>query len=215
MNRKHKVILLSDNRNARYKDIVTSPRYKNKIQLFGTFENSYENECKTQHLYIISDKEIKEGNWFVSSKTIHKCTYIIEDTNEIMCNICDGTGFIQLGIKTNKCHKIIASTNTSLNLPQLSQSFITKYIEEYNKSNIITEVMVEYDEEPTIDGDSDKYAELHINSKDNTIIIKDAKTNWSKDEIIVLINKFAERFMPHTDKVFVKEAINNWINRNT
>ena len=45
--------------------------------------------------------------------------------------------------------KIIATTDISLvkeyNLPEPSQSFIQKYIEEYNRGNIITDVLVEYE----------------------------------------------------------------------
>ena len=67
---------------------------------------------------------------------------------------------------SNRNKKIIATTDTSLNyiehddtvpypkgvqirLPQPSQQFITKYIEDYNKGNVITDVLVEYEQDYT------------------------------------------------------------------
>ena len=65
-----------------------------------------------------------------------------------------------------ECKKVIATTDTSLkqfiyttmvidegdiyqSLPQPSQQFIEKYIEEYNKGNIIIDVLVEYEQDYT------------------------------------------------------------------
>ena len=81
--------------------------------------------------------------------------------------------------------KIIATTDISLvkeyNLPQPSQQFIQKYIEEYNRGNIITDVLVEYElisnEEyflNTINPDDDvPYFDenLKINPKNNSLNI--------------------------------------------
>ena len=135
-----------------------------------------------QNLYFLSDEEIKEGDWFISNKEIHQYR-----------------GDIIPEILKSGYRKIIATTDTSLkidnpnydigrlayiNLPQPSQQFIQKYIEEYNRGNIITDVLVEYElvsnEEyflNTINPDDDvPYfdEDLKINPKDNTITIKKA-----------------------------------------
>lgn len=75
-------------------------------------------------------------------------------------------------------------------LPQPSQQFITKYIEEYNKGNIITDVLVEYDSyTPGIDDSGYGFAigkeieTIKVNSKDNTITIKKLKGSWNRSEI--------------------------------
>ena len=87
-------------------------------------------------------------------------------------------------------------------LPQPSQQFIQKYIEEYNKGNVITDVLVEYElisnEEyfgNTVNPDDDvPYFDekLKINPKDNNIIIKIAKDSWSREEVIEFGNKVKE-----------------------
>ena len=104
-----------------------------------------------QHLYIISDDEIKESDYCYSYKT-----------NKIVKATCD------VSKKANKnigfWKKVIATTDNSLQwldesernyelarpnglwkcLPQPSQQFIQKFVEEYNKGNVITDVLVEY-----------------------------------------------------------------------
>ena len=132
---------------------------------------------KPQHLYIISDDEIKEGDLHITS---------------------DHEGY------GDKKYKIIATTDASLNLPQPSQQFIEKYIESYNKGEVITDVLVEYEQtklyiEPQnyqqyisqpkelqfpITTNVDDIYGLKINPKDNTITIKKLKDSWNKDEII-------------------------------
>ena len=139
------------------------------------------------YLYIISDDEIKEGDYYILST--NKPLIVLKSTG-------DGDYF--------NCNKIIATTDTSLkieidgnrgdllpdvsfdiNLPQPSQQFIEKYIEEYNKGNVITDVLVEYEEWCNCNGSikmlkhlrttkCDKcieWEELKINPKDNSLNI--------------------------------------------
>ena len=112
----------------------------------GLLYNSNDYIGINQHLYIISDDEIKEGNY-----------YIIDDIPELLKN--NGLKFID-----DYCKKVIATTDTSLYthqketvslpervfyLPHPSQQFIQKYIEEYNKGNVITAVLVDYEQDYT------------------------------------------------------------------
>ena len=147
-----------------------------------------------RHLYILSDEEINEGNWCEDNGVI----YQIKDKNHLLTVLNFGNA-----------KKIIATTDKSLSprihkgetvdesypkefrnsiLPQPSQSFIQKYVEEYNKGNIITEVMVEY--ERYLDQISFDYeihvTKLKINPKDNTISVRKIKDSWSREEIIEL-----------------------------
>ena len=92
-------------------------------------------------------------------------------------------------------------TDLKFVLPKPSNSFISKYIEEYNKGNIITDVLVEYElvsnEEyflNTINPDDDvPYFDenLKINPKDNTITIKKVKDTYTREEHISNIKKFS------------------------
>jgi hypothetical protein len=74
-------------------------------------------------------------------------------------------------------------------LPQPSQSFIEKFVEEYNYRGVITEVMVEYESigayaNPKYNSDY----QLKINS-DNTINIINSKERWSREEVVELLYK--------------------------
>lgn len=148
-------------------------------------------DTKFQELYIISDDKIKKDDWF------------IEEGCELPINASYDKGL------SENCKKIIATTDRSIVLntpeakllPQPSEQFITKYIEEYNKSNIITDVLVEYTcntcnstksiHNGMFEVDCDKcnykngneYPDLKINLKDNTITIKKLKDNFTIDEI--------------------------------
>ena len=167
-----------------------------------------------QHLYIISDDKIKKDDYYIlftdKALTVLKCTG-------------DGDYF--------NCKKIIATTDTSLtikhkcspylrdwNLPQPSQQFIEKFIEEYNKGNIITDVLVEYETLKTTAnnkhfGEGHIYSitnKLKINPKDNTITIKKLKDSWNKEEIIKLIKSFANNYQYASNDI----GYNKWIEEN-
>jgi len=162
-----------------------------------------------QHLYIISDDEIKEGDWYLVNQygnglLLATKPATIED--------------IKYQHKF-ECKKIIATTDKSLTtketvypeelihpLPQPSESFIQKYIENYNKGEVIKEVMVECDSkfetiqfgqagfpEDDVSSWNDK---PKVNPKDNTINIQLIKTSWTKEEVESLFNQFTE-FISH------------------
>lgn len=101
--------------------------------------------AKSYHLYILSDDKIEEGDWF------YDFLYKVKQYNKT-----------KKIIPASYSKKIIATTDTSLKipgddydprsktgrewifLPEPSQSFIKVFIEEYNKGNVITDVMVGY-----------------------------------------------------------------------
>ena len=176
MFKKAKVVILPTNQQTKYLMVYSDvEKTKGKLILNGLKNDEYK---EYQHLYIISDDEIKEGDY-----------YIIDDIPELLKN--NGLKFID-----DYCKKVIATTDTSLYthqketvslpervfyLPQPSQQFIEKYIEEYNKGNVITDVLIEYElisnEEyfgNTVNPDNDvPYFDekLKINPKDNSLNI--------------------------------------------
>ena len=153
------------------------------------------------NLYIISDDEIKEGDWIITN---------IHNKIEQVLNNQTSLKFYQ-----ERAKKIIATTDSSLwrpshkyasdviLLPQPSQQFINKYIEEYNKGNMITDVLIEYElisnEEyfgNTVNPDDDvPYFDerLKINSKDNTITVKKVKDSYSREEVDRMLDEQASR----------------------
>ena len=154
---------------------------------------------KHQHLYIISDDEIK----------LFDCVYNNKENIVEQINSKTQLIFVLEENKENQTFKkIIATTDKTLSqtsrteIPQPSQQFIQKFVEEYNKGNVITDVLVEYElvsnEEyflNTINPDDDvPYFDenLKINLNDNTITIKKVKDSYSREEVIEFGNKVKE-----------------------
>lgn len=217
MDKRARVVMLPSNEKATFGDIILTPD-TNKLLIF---EHQRSTEV-IQHLYIISDDVIKEGDWCIDMEE-----YSTERNNLEDCFIYQSVGEDQ-DHWNNK--KIIATTNISLQyaidkspypmkvygLPQPSQSFITKFVEEYNKGNIITDVMVEYefdnsnwdDEIGTKHGVDYK---LKV-SKDNTITIRKIKDSWSRDEVERLIKIALNHFCPMNNHL--DEDEDKWIEQN-
>lgn len=152
-----------------------------------------------QYLYFISDDEIKKGDWFYNGTSILQCsriTDVIIDTNGLWSKI-------------KSCKKIIATTDTSLTedkrtyisglmdkpniLPQPSQQFIEKYIECYNKGEVIEDVLVEYEYEDFSFWSGYKN-DIQVSNKPkidnkNTVTIKKLKDSWNRKEVVELLNK--------------------------
>ena len=165
---------------------------KTKILFNNNSESSFRSvqDAVYQHLYILSDDEIKEKDWYF--KTGNK----IIDNTFIDSKRAESLGYL----------KIIASTNSSLALepyqgqfdkidctnyiPSIPKSFIDKYISEYNKENKIEECLVEYqmyNGSVPITYNSDPnssytHCELILDSN-NTINVKSIKDNWTKEEL--------------------------------
>ena len=157
------------------------------------------------HLYIISDDEIKEGDWVLTN--LHK------KIEQVLNNKTS------LFYYQQRAKKIIATTDISLkidnphydigllayiSLPQPSQQFITKYIEEYNKNQVIIDILIKYElycntgSYPNIKKDCNCPCTNTINcgttlkiNQDNTINIQLPKDNWSREEVINLIKKYS------------------------
>ena len=114
-------------------------------------------------------------------------------------------------------------TDLKFVLPQPSQQFIEKYIEEYNKGNIITDVLVEYESDfnscfctKDICNGNNCPKKLKINPKDNTITIKKIKDSYSREEVDRMLDEQAskttaemmEKFKDNT--ITIKKVKNNY-----
>jgi hypothetical protein len=226
-----KVVILPTNDKAEgYLVLETSYNKLFKYQPRYIFTEDYLKSIPAtkNHLYITLTEEIKEGDWFIANQLPHKLINIVNDNYpyEVINSI---TGHRKYHSKHWGNNTIISSTNSNLNLPQPSQSFIEKYISEYNKGNIITDVMVEY----TIDykNECDCYKAditdgcsnplhcliielLKVNSKDNTITIKKVKDSWNRDEVKQLFTSFLTDHPLHRGIQILNTDIDNWINNN-
>lgn len=154
------VMLATDNKSNITKE-------ENKLILGGS--NIYPKTfySQPQYLYFLSDEEIKEGDWyycrfgdsiyqlqkdeFISEGHKNAKTYekIIATTNpeltkdiRMLCKKCKGSGG-PIGGYCKSCEKTgIGIIKEQLPIPP--DSFIQKFVEEYNNGNIIEEVLVEY-----------------------------------------------------------------------
>jgi len=190
--------------------------FNNKYFTQAYLKNS---NLSSQHLYITSDEEIKDGDNIL----------IIKSHKDLLKNdIIKYNSSIQ-SIDINNCKKIIATTDKSLiykdkddeilgrcQLPQPSTQFIKAYIEAYNNGKPITKVMVEYNEFLEMNDPTGKYTTYELKrDKDNTITIKSIKDSWSREEVINLLHLFGVNINDiEKQTVCPVNYIDEWIEQN-
>lgn len=177
---------------------------KRSNQLQYYFKGTAPNNAKHQHLYFLSNEEIKEGDWYcdISMKTsnygIHQCD---SKRLEAICNQFK-----------DQAKKIIATTDTSLfiespiniqniptqyieedyQLPQPSKAFIQAYIKAYNEGKPITKVLVEMESIGAycnIEYLSD--FKLKVNPS-NEITIKKIKDSYTREELPSILQSYLD-----------------------
>lgn len=130
-----------------------------------------------QHLYVISNDEIKTGDCVVSKRFnmfsgVYKASYK------------DAIGWIMEGDlkfdQTTLYFKIVATTDPSLNLPMISKGFIEKYIEQHNINKNINDVLVEYENDT-------------LKIKNNTITIRKFREMFSRAELESHFDEFTKK----------------------
>ena len=208
--KKGKVVMLPTNQKANGMICKDITRQDKTIAIKTKYLMEHEDYIG-HHLYIISDDEIKEGDWVYENNLNQETQiYQIYNRNNELGFFRFRNVWISLNRKQNSAKKIIATTDNSLwrpshkyasdiiLLPQPSQQFIQKFVEEYNKGNVITDVLVE--ELRSSDGYYDeqdiwhwKTLGLKINPKDNTITIKEVKDNYTREEVDRMLDEQASR----------------------
>lgn len=198
----HKKVLRSALNAAGYNKVLNEEYIENGIIDF-------------QNLYILSDDEIIQGDYFYSPST-NQVYYASKD----MLSWNSDTTQEHKGWK-----KVIATTNPELhykesnndnhpshsidkdyNVPKISQDFIEAYIKEYDADNIIKEVMVEYDIQGyrtfTDIGRNEIRGSIELNiitklCPDNIIYISRIKDKtYTRDEVFELTKEaFKEGFL--------------------
>jgi hypothetical protein len=140
---------------------------------------------KNQHLYLLSDDEIKEGDWFLEKGLrISIFPNYLTDTNECKKIIATTDKNLMWLDKSEKNPELARINGLWKCLPQPSESFIQKFIYAYNNGDPITEVMVEYNHLQSSGGLNEEW--LKVNSSDNTITIRKMKDSWTREEVINL-----------------------------
>lgn len=211
--KQHPIVMLPTNEKSIIVKNTMSIHIQSESNLYLRQEAETTNPKNTstinQHLYILSDDEIKEDDWIITDNIIGQVIGCIDD------NLHE----VDLGWSTSQtrtdCKKIIATTDTSLMLhdnsknnkcfgtqlsgkcphvlPQIPISFIKYFIKQYNSrpfaQDVITNVNVEYE------------SNYKTVNPDNTINIKPIKDSYSRDEVIKIVRKFFnEALIPGQDK---------------
>lgn len=221
--KKCKIIMLPTEENAPIFKIGNWNKLYDSTEILSTNPADFAQDESYQHLYILSDEEIKEGDWYV------------DDTNQIRQNFTSDKEYWN---KKLNYKKITATTDSSLTfddafnswiLPQLSQSFISLYIELYNKGNAPVDVEVEYDIEWVDAGGFEctcgyittgiggtgpcpycggwrfteiKEPKYHLKTDSNNCIsIKRSKESWTKKELKEIVLRFHFHFTLSKDNI--------------
>lgn len=155
-----------------YDDRVTKSLHQRELGI--TSNDGYRNG---QHLYITSDEEIKEGDWYIYNE-------------ELLAQFKKEYNQSAVLVKKNK--KIIATTDPKLNLPKPTEGFIKKFVEKYNKGEVITDIFVECTH-PSFDewesrGEPVGYYPLKLSSQ-NEITIHPIKQSWTRDEVCSILQE--------------------------
>jgi hypothetical protein len=96
-----------------------------------------------QHLYLVSDREIKKGDWFIVQLydiTSTPMKLSLEQVKTITDEIWVNQSSIVTCRHIENCSRVEATTDPSLNLPLIPQSFIEEYVSKQGK---IEEVYIE------------------------------------------------------------------------
>lgn len=171
-----------------------------------------------QYLYILSDNEIKAGDW-----AYHAERGIIFHVKKILENHFIPVNFEELRLTPtkSKCLKIIATNNPELNLPGIPATFIHSYCA---SSGSITEVMVQYEPDEIATklswaDNKSKSFEMYIKENwiykpkvlEGTILTKSIKQTFTRAEVEALLLKYdAELHGGLTNTT----SLNAWINKN-
>ena len=222
--------------------IVMLPTEKAGIICLNTNEQLYlskemnmaDDNNEYQHLYIISDDEIKEGDW------VYQDRFYEEKPVPIMQ--FSSKDLVTNANESELCKKVIASTDSELKitksatgvtdggrertfysdklLPQIPESFIKAYIKAYNEGKPITEVDLEMDgdESPAWSGMWKYWPKTR---PDNTVIVHQSKM-YSRNEVEYLIKCATDEILhvlgydtgKKMKETGVMSHINKWIQDN-
>ena len=130
-----------------------------------------------------------KGKYYLKTETGYREVLATTDTSLLIDTYINQGDTVKGDLIIKRGSDYTTGLKGRINLPQPSQQFIQKYIEEYNKGNIITDVLVEYeyllDDRAVL-----PYWNLKVNTKDNTITIKKLKETYNKEELCQILEKY-------------------------
>lgn len=183
------------------------------------------------HLYILSDEEIKEGDWcfyrnHLDGGNIICQAYKHSDDKRMLFD--DGTHNKNIGEGitplSGECKKIVATTDKSLGEPRphskalayIPESFTQAYIKAYNEGKPITEVDLDMEVANCANIDVYNQCDGHKHTfkiktrPDNTVIVHQSKM-YTKNEVIELLQLMHNHY---THSFSDAKWVNEWIQDN-
>lgn len=194
------VVMLTTEK-ATWPNCIWLGRISNQLRLDTSYNHKpksispIDNSMLPQHLYFLSNEEIKEGDWCYHPEVSQEYSIVTKEGTKT--GLHPTQGVFQWKSTTNpwykKAKKIIATTDLSLNinnysdvdrlidfeynLPQPSQSFIQAFIKAYNEGKPITKVLVE------CWAHTEEDIQLKVNLS-NEVTIKKVKNSYTREEVI-------------------------------
>jgi len=175
---------------------------------------------KSFHLYLISDDEIKERDWYIEDLGLPDST-LLHQMDKASYEGWNSTDSKKDNLK-RRCAKVIASTDSELKLfqdlygiphylPQFSENFLKAYCKAGGK---ITEVMVEYSRFCSVGKypiDQNNWYEALKLRDDNTVIISTVKTNINKESLPKIIKNILDDLNTNQEQLLTDEDIEDYI----
>lgn len=163
---------------------------------YWIFDGLLVHNSTPQHLYLISRRNAKEGEWVEQESRIYKMV-----------------------LPNHYQKKIEATTDPSLNLPLIHQDDIRKYVEmKGNVEEVLVEAISMAPDAINLERLPD-YTDWDIILKtkaDGTAIIHQVKANWNREELREIASKFS-RYCVTQGNVTTQDIINSfddWFNKN-
>ena len=161
------LVMLSTDNKAKFAEYTTPHEEDGKIK----FQRG-EYNLNSFYLYLLSDEEIKEGDWCCKKDVKGWVFKWVDTTNDWYDN----------------SKKIIATTDPSLNLPCFPSSFLEEYVKRYNSKQPM-EVEAKYRLNSDTGNNVTEWEELVLN-RGNTISIRFKEEKmYSRGEVEELCGK--------------------------
>ena len=145
---------------------------------------------KVYKMYITEYKEIENNDYFITQYFPN--TFVLGKRLKSIYNIKDNKVVAIFGNHIYPPCNEHCSNKYICTYPQPSLNFVIKWIKEANKDNIITDILIEYEEGKSYSGNEGLIIKewLKINPKDNTITIKKVKEVYTKEELSQILENF-------------------------
>lgn len=184
-------------------------------KMYGMYNCAQRMPHSLHHLYFVSDEEIQVGDWIYDTVLMNRVEKAVYDNTYL----------------TRDWKKVVATTDKSLQLPSIPESFLKEYVE---KNGSINEVEIEYTclkhywkDRSNIDNIIvynledvgryncifDFYPSKPILNNNNEVITSQPKETWTRDEVITLMETafdegFSYSLIPGTRS---KTKFNTWL----